>query len=107
VILQSSWLSFSNSALKLFIHSATKVVFPNPAGAEMRVNLQSVHPFNRSIKRGRDTSSGRAAGINNFVTKISAGMNKLYTASYTFSLKIGLIIVNFGAFYGILNGKLL
>jgi hypothetical protein len=58
-------------------HSATSVVFPNPAGAETRVNLQLMHPFKRSIKRGLGTSSGRVAGLKSFVTKIGADMKRL------------------------------
>ena len=65
------------SLLMVCNHSATSVVFPNPAGAETRVNLQSVHLFNCSIKRGLGTSSGRVAGIKSLVTKIWAGMKRL------------------------------
>ncbi|MCD4753524.1 MAG: hypothetical protein K8R40_10670 [Anaerolineaceae bacterium] len=35
------------------IHSLTSVVFPKPAGAEMRVSLHSKPSFNRSIRRVR------------------------------------------------------
>ena len=74
VILQSSWLSFSNSALKLFIHSATKVVFPNPAGAESRVSLRSKPSFKRLIRSARWTSSALVGGMKSLVTKIEVAM---------------------------------
>ena len=50
-------------------HSLTSVVLPKPAGAEMRVSLRAIPSFRQrpalssSIRRGRETSSGRAGGI--------------------------------------------
>jgi hypothetical protein len=35
---------------------------PKPAGAEISVSLRFTPTFNRSIKRGRDTNSGRTGG---------------------------------------------
>jgi hypothetical protein len=45
------------------------VVLPNPAGAETSVSLRSKPAFNRSIRRGRETSSGRGGGIKSLVFK--------------------------------------
>ena len=51
-------------------HSLTNVVFPKPAGAEMRVRLRCRPSFSRSIRRGRLTKLGRSWGIYSFVARI-------------------------------------
>jgi len=48
---------------QLAIHSLTSVVFPKPAGAEMRTSLRCRPALNCSIRRGRETNSGRTGGI--------------------------------------------
>ena len=57
----------------LAIHSAASVVLPNPAGAEMRVSLDSCPSFKRSIKRGRSTTRDPGEGTNSFVARIGMG----------------------------------
>ena len=42
--------------------SASKVVLPNPGGAEMRVTLARVACLNRSDSRGRRTKDSRGRG---------------------------------------------
>jgi hypothetical protein len=55
------------------LHSAsqalTSVVFPKPAGAEMRVSLWCSPSFSRSSSRGRRTTLGRGRGIYSFVAR--------------------------------------
>jgi hypothetical protein len=53
------------------IHSLSKVVFPNPAGAAIRVSFLSNPASKRSIKRGRETRFFRGRGMNNFVLRSS------------------------------------
>jgi hypothetical protein len=53
------------------------VVFPKPAGAEMRVSLQCRLSFSRSIKRGRNTTLRRGGGIKSLVAKIGIDTNQL------------------------------
>ncbi len=48
-------------------HSLTKVVLPNPAGAEMRLKGRQASARNRSVKRERGIRSGRVLGICSFV----------------------------------------
>lgn len=45
------------------------VALPKLAEAEMRVSLPCSPAFNRSIRRGRETSSGRRGGIKSLVFK--------------------------------------
>src|SRR5207237_5558802 len=56
-------------------HSLTSVVFPKPAGAEMRVSLPCSPSFSRSSRRGRLTTFGRSGGRYSFVAKIGVGMS--------------------------------
>ena len=54
-------------AVRFFDHSTSRVVLPNPAGAEMRVSFR---PDSRSsfwVNRGRETSFGRATGRRSLV----------------------------------------
>jgi len=43
-------------------HSLSSVVLPKPAGAETSVSLRVTPSFSRSVRRGRETNSGRARG---------------------------------------------
>src|SRR5919202_456111 len=61
-------------------HSPTSVVFPKPAGAEMRVSLRCSPSFSRSIRRGRRTAFGRRGGIYSFVAKIGGTTHQVYGA---------------------------
>src|SRR6185503_19747673 len=56
---------------------ASRVVFPKPAGAEIRVNLRCRLSFSCSIRRGRRTTFGRGGGIYSFVVKIGVGIQQL------------------------------
>ena len=58
-------------------HSLTSVVFPKPAGAEMRVSLRCRPSFSRSIRRGRLTTFGRSGGIYSFVARIGVTFSLL------------------------------
>src|SRR5918999_2861021 len=49
-------------ALRSFDHSLSRVVLPNPAGAEMRVSFRPDSCSSFSVNRGRETSFGRATG---------------------------------------------
>jgi hypothetical protein len=44
-------------------HSLSKVVFPKPAGAEIKVNFRVKPASNFSSKRGREMKFGREDGI--------------------------------------------
>src|SRR5690242_15862244 len=48
------------------IHALDRVVFPKPAGADIRVSLRWSPAFSRAIRRGRTTTFGRG-GIYSFV----------------------------------------
>src|SRR5215208_1535217 len=50
------WLPASRS----FSHSMSKVVFPKPAGAEIKVSLRPASRSRVAVSRGRATSFGRA-----------------------------------------------
>src|SRR5215217_3887174 len=54
-------------------HSLSKVVLPNPAGAETRVSLRPSLRTRASRKRGRGTSSGRVLGTRTFVVTSASG----------------------------------
>src|SRR6266516_2452706 len=58
-------------------HSLTSVVFPKPAGAEMRVSLRCRPSFSRSIRRGRLTTFGRGRGIYSFVARMGVDIQLL------------------------------
>src|ERR671916_3403486 len=49
-------------AARSFDHSISRVVLPNPAGAEMRVSFRPDSCSSFSVNRGRETSFGRATG---------------------------------------------
>lgn len=53
------------------IYSLSKVVFPKPAGAAIRVSFRPNPEFKRSVRRGRDTSSARWRGMKSFVRRSS------------------------------------
>src|SRR5262245_54156722 len=58
---------------KAWGNSASSVVFPAPAGAEIKVRRASEKDLARnSIKRGRRSASCRRAGADNFVTASQA-----------------------------------
>ena len=50
-------------------HSLTRVVLPNPAGAETSVKLPLIPPASRSSRRGRGTRSGRGGGRYSLVVR--------------------------------------
>ena len=56
-------------------HSVTRVVLPNPAGAEMRVSLWFRPRLSCLIRWERETSSGREVGMKSLVIRSGAGIN--------------------------------
>ena len=60
-------------------HSLISVVFPKPAGAEMKVSFAVSPSFSRSIRRDRGTVLARSGGMYNFVAKMVAGMSQVYS----------------------------
>jgi len=54
----------------------SSVVFPNPAEAERIVSLRDKPVFNFSIRRGRNTSSGRDGGMASLVFRIGSDTKK-------------------------------
>src|SRR5262249_42633636 len=65
----SSTASQAAGRLPSASHSPTSVVFPKPAGAEMRVSLRCSPSFRRSVRRGRRTTFGPAGGGKSFVAR--------------------------------------
>lgn len=53
--------------------SASRVVLPYPAGAEIKVNRLSEVESSQSNRRGRGSSSGRGRGTRNFVRRRMEG----------------------------------
>src|SRR6266545_2259945 len=60
-------------------HALTSVVFPNPAGAAMRVSLRC----SRAIRRGRGTAFGRGGGIYSFVANSGVDIDRYLDCSLT------------------------
>src|SRR5947209_9097394 len=58
-------------------HSLTSVVFPKPAGAEMRVRLRCRPSCSRSSRRGRLTTFGRSRGRYSFVARMGVTFSLL------------------------------
>jgi hypothetical protein len=48
--------------VRFFNHSTSRVVLPNPAGAEMRVSFRPDSRSSFLVNRGRETNVGRASG---------------------------------------------
>ncbi len=59
-------------------HSLISVVFPKPAGAEMRISLRCSPSLSCLSRRGRLTIAGRSGGTYSFVARMGVGMPALY-----------------------------
>jgi len=64
--------------LSHFQYNREVVLVPYTEPVIQGANFQCRPPFNRLIKSGRGTSSGRVGGIKSFVTNIEEIINRLY-----------------------------
>jgi hypothetical protein len=55
-------------------HALARLVFPKPAGAEIRVSLRCSPSFSRAIRSARSTAFCRGGGINSLVVSTGAGI---------------------------------